>query len=140
VLRSILVILTLLSVPSILTTYSNELSINSRKFTIDIASSHLEKAMGLMYVENIPENYGLLFVYKKPQEVGIWMKNTLISLDILWFDKSNRIVHIETNTLPNSTQIMRPKKKVNYVLEVISGTVKKYNIKVGDIIKLTELE
>jgi len=140
VLRSILVILTLLSVPSILTTYSNELSINSRKFTIDIASSHLEKAMGLMYVENIPENYGLLFVYKKPQEVGIWMKNTLISLDILWIDKSNRIVHIETNTLPNSTQIMRPKKKVNYVLEVISGTVKKYNIKVGDIIKLTELE
>ena len=139
-LRSILVILTLLSVPSILTTYSNELSINSRKFTIDIASSHLEKAMGLMYVENIPENYGLLFVYKKPQEVGIWMKNTLISLDILWIDKSNRIVHIETNTLPNSTQIMRPKKKVNYVLEVISGTVKKYNIKVGDIIKLTELE
>lgn len=139
-LRSILIILTLLSVPSILTTYSNELSINSTKFTIDIASSHLEKAMGLMYVENIPENYGLLFVYKKPQEVGIWMKNTLISLDILWIDKSNRIVHIETNTLPNSTQIMRPKKKVTYVLEVISGTVKKYNIKVGDIIKLTELE
>jgi uncharacterized membrane protein (UPF0127 family) len=140
VLRSILIILTLLSVPSILTAYSNELSINSRNFTIDIASSHLEKAMGLMYVENIPENYGLLFVYKKPQEVGIWMKNTLISLDILWIDKSNRIVHIETNTLPNSTQIMRPNKKVTYVLEVISGTVKKYNIKVGDIIKLTELE
>lgn len=139
-LRSILIILTLLSVPSILTAYSNELSINSRNFTIDIASSHLEKAMGLMYVENIPENYGLLFVYKKPQEVGIWMKNTLISLDILWIDKSNRIVHIETNTLPNSTQIMRPNKKVTYVLEVISGTVKKYNIKVGDIIKLTELE
>lgn len=139
-LRSILIILTLLSVSNIVYSYSNELSINSGNFKIDIASSHLEKSMGLMYIENIPENYGLLFVYKKPQEVGIWMKNTLISLDILWIDKSYKIVHIETNTLPNSTQIMRPKIKVNYVLEVISGTVKKYNIDVGDVIKLIEPE
>ena len=66
-------------------------------FDVDIALTESEKEKGLMYVEHLNENKGMLFVFENEGQHSFWMKNTLIPLDILWIDEDLNINHIEKN-------------------------------------------
>src|SRR3989344_5640548 len=64
-------------------------------FVVEIAQTQEEKVQGLMHRVSLDNNKGMLFIYDSPTIAKFWMKNTLISLDIIWINKNNKIVHIE---------------------------------------------
>ncbi len=102
-------------------------------FKVQIADTDEKRRKGLMFVEKLPEDEGMLFTYNQEWIYSFWMKNTLIPLDIIWFNKDKKIVDIqtmqpcETDECPSYT----PKWKAQYVLEVNAGLMQKYRIQTG---------
>ncbi len=105
----------------------------AHKFDIEIASSNEERSQGLMYRKNMATNAGMLFVYEKPNNIMMWMKNTYIPLDMLFLNSEGKIVYIKENTTPHSTKTISSDQDVIGVLELNAGTAFKLGIKVGDI-------
>lgn len=85
----------------------------------------------------MPEDHGMLFVFEKEGSLSMWMKNTYISLDILFVNVSNEIVKIHKNTMPLSTRLISSDREAVYVVEVVAGFCDKYDINVGDRIRFT---
>lgn len=107
-------------------------------FQVEVAVTAQEKATGLSFRDKLPENAGMLFVYKQPQVVRMWMKDCTIPLDIIFMDKRGKILFIQKDTTPLSLVHIISPPKVSYVLELNAGIVKKYDIKVGHKIKLNQ--
>jgi uncharacterized protein len=101
-------------------------------FNIEVATTRKEQALGLMFRRSLPENAGMLFVYKRPQPVAMWMKNTLIPLDMVFIAPDGRVLRIETNTEPFSTAVIRSEGAVSAVLELNAGQADKIGLKRGD--------
>jgi uncharacterized membrane protein (UPF0127 family) len=106
------------------------------QFKVAIAISDAERQYGLMNLEKLPENYGMVFEFLPSQIVRMWMKNTLIPLDMLFIDAENKILTIKENTVPHSLKIISSQKNVVKVLEINAGEVKKFKIKTGFKVKL----
>ncbi len=100
--------------------------------SIWVAHSIKEKARGLMYVRNMPEQSGMLFVYTESDQRSMWMKNTYIPLDIIFIKNSETISSIARDTEPLSLKNIRSTEPVNYVLEINSGMTKKMGIVPND--------
>ena len=101
-------------------------------FSVEMATTEEEKATGLMYRKELADGKGMLFDFSPPQEVSMWMKNTYISLDMIFIRADGRILRIAENTEPMSTRIISSGGLAKGVLEVIAGTAKKYGIEPGD--------
>lgn len=105
---------------------------------VDIADSNTERALGLMYVEKLDWDKGMLFVFDKPDTYKFWMKNTKIPLDIIWIDNSSKIIYIY-NAEPckiKDCPSFGPDIDAMYVLEVNSGYSKLHNISIGDYVNI----
>lgn len=97
-----------------------------------------ERAKGLMHRERLEENEGMIFIFEKEDFHSFWMKNMVIALDIIWVDKDKRVVYYLENVPPckeESCPSYYPMRKSKYVIEVISGFIKRENLKLGDEIK-----
>jgi uncharacterized membrane protein (UPF0127 family) len=106
-------------------------------FEVELAASEGERAEGLMFREHLDENKGMLFVFMESGVHNFWMKNTLISLDIIWISDDKRVVHIERDVPPCVEDVCPSygsEKESNYVLEVNSG--KSFGIEIGDKVRL----
>ena len=101
-------------------------------FSVEMATTEEEKTTGLMYRKELPDGKGMLFDFSPEQEVSMWMKNTFISLDMIFIRADGRILRIAENTEPQSTKIIPSRGPAKGVLEVIAGTAKKYGIAPGD--------
>jgi uncharacterized protein len=101
-------------------------------FSVEVATTEQEKETGLMYRKELPDGRGMLFDFSPEQEVSMWMKNTYISLDMIFVRADGRILRIAENTEPQSTKIIPSGGLAKGVLEVIAGTAKKYGIEPGD--------
>jgi uncharacterized membrane protein (UPF0127 family) len=101
-------------------------------FSVEIAENDADRAKGLMFRKELPEGRGMLFDFHREQEVGFWMENTYISLDMLFIQGDGRILSIVENTEPLSTRIISAGGPVRAVLEVIGGTARKLGIAPGD--------
>ena len=101
-------------------------------FAVEIAVTNEERARGLMYRKELAEGRGMLFDFAPDQEVSMWMKNTYISLDMIFIQGDGRILRIAENTKPLSEAIISSNGQVRGVLEVIAGTAKKFGIAPGD--------
>jgi len=101
-------------------------------FSVEIAETDAERQKGLMYRKDLPEGHGMLFDFHAEQEVGFWMQNTYIPLDMIFIRGDGRILRIAENTEPLSTRIIPSNGPVRAVLEVIAGTARKYGIAPGD--------
>jgi len=112
------------------------ISSNGRQieFTIEIASTKAERAIGLMHRQSMEPYSGMLFDYGNSQNVAMWMKNTYVSLDILFIDHKGVIQNITQNTTPLSLEVISSGGPVLGVLEVKAGTVKAFKIKAGDTV------
>ena len=97
-----------------------------------IADTPAKRAQGLMHVTDLPENAGMLFVFSRPRQVSMWMKNTVISLDILFLNSSGRIVKIHKNAEPLSLASIPSHARVKWVLELNAGVAGKLNLRLGD--------
>jgi uncharacterized membrane protein (UPF0127 family) len=103
-----------------------------RTFSVDLAVTDEERAKGLMNRKQVPEGYGMLFDFKRAQMVSMWMKNTYVSLDMIFIKNDGRIARIAENTKVLSEDIIDSGQPVRAVLEVVAGTAKKYGIAPGD--------
>jgi uncharacterized membrane protein (UPF0127 family) len=94
-------------------------------FSVEMATTEEEKTTGLMYRKELADGRGMLFDFSPPQEVSMWMKNTYISLDMIFIRADGRILRIAENTEPLSTAIIPSGGPAKGVLEVIAGTARK---------------
>jgi uncharacterized protein len=101
-------------------------------FSVETATTEEEKTTGLMYRKELAEGKGMLFDFAPEQEVSMWMKNTYISLDMIFIRADGRILRIAENTEPLSTKIIPSRGLAKGVLEVIAGTAQKFGIAAGD--------
>lgn len=101
-------------------------------FTVELATTEEEKTTGLMYRKELADGRGMLFDFSPEQEVSMWMKNTFVSLDMIFIRADGRILRIAENTEPQSTKIIASRGLAKGVLEVVAGTAKKYGIAPGD--------
>jgi uncharacterized membrane protein (UPF0127 family) len=101
-------------------------------FSVEIADTDAAREKGLMYRKSLPEGSGMLFDFHQEQDVGFWMQNTYIPLDMLFIRADGRILRIAENTEPLSTRVIRSGGPVRAVLEVIGGTARKLGIAPGD--------
>ncbi len=100
--------------------------------SVEIADTDEEREVGLMFRKSLPPYSGMLFNYEKPKKVAMWMKNTFISLDILFIDKNGIILNIAQNTVPQSLTSIPSHGAALGVLEVKAGTTKALMIAPGD--------
>lgn len=104
----------------------------TRTFDIEIAETLEQKSIGLMFRRNLAEDSGMLFPYAPEQELTMWMRNTLIPLDML-FVRSDGVIHrIEAWTEPLSERVIPSNGPVTAVLELGGGVAAKLGIKPGD--------
>ena len=101
-------------------------------FSVEIATAPRDVARGLMFRKYLKEKHGMLFDFKTPKIVRMWMKNTLISLDLLFVDRDGYVQGIEENTIPLSESIYTSDIPVRWVLEISAGSVKSFGINIGD--------
>ena len=101
-------------------------------FSVEVATTDQEKETGLMYRKELPDGKGMLFDFSPEQQISMWMKNTYISLDMIFIRADGRILRIAENTEPESTRIISSGGLAKGVLEVIAGTARKYGIAPGD--------
>jgi uncharacterized membrane protein (UPF0127 family) len=101
-------------------------------FTVEVADTDATRERGLMYRRELPEGRGMLFDFFKDQPVGFWMKNTYISLDMIFIRGDGRIASIAENTEPLSERVVPSGAPVRAVLEVKGGTARRLGIQPGD--------
>jgi len=107
--------------------------------SIEFARDEYSREKGLMYRRSMDEKQGMLFLFDDNAPRSFWMKNTYISLDIIYIGEDKKIVSIQKSALPLSEESLPSYKNAMYVLEVIAGFTDKYNIKEGDGISFTTL-
>ena len=102
-----------------------------KKFNVEIADNNETRSKGFMWRENIPDGTGMLFVWKKEAYRNFWMKNTPTSLDILFFDGDGKFLNVVEKTKPFSLDNIQSSEPSQYVLELIAGSSKIYNLYAG---------
>jgi uncharacterized membrane protein (UPF0127 family) len=70
------------------------------RLTLELALTDQEKATGLMHRDSLPADRGMLFVFDTDDILAFWMKNTLMPLDIVWFDASGRVADVHPDAQP----------------------------------------
>jgi uncharacterized membrane protein (UPF0127 family) len=101
-------------------------------FAVELAANDAERSKGLMFRKELPEGQGMLFDFGRDQDIAMWMKNTYVSLDMIFINADGRIRRIAENTEPLSTATIPSGGPVRGVLEVVAGTARKFGIKPGD--------
>lgn len=99
---------------------------------IEIADDDIQTQRGMMFRRSLRQDRGMLFIFPDTEERSFWMKNTLISLDIVYLDENKNIVSISENAPPKSEQSIWSERPAKYVVEVNAGFVSQHQIQVGD--------
>ena len=102
------------------------------KFVVDVATTMAQRQMGLMYRKNMARNRGMMFDFGEEQLIAMWMKNTLIPLDMLFVDKTGKILQIERATTPLSLETIAGRRPAMSVIELNAGLTAELGISEGD--------
>ncbi|CAI3951168.1 UPF0127 family (PDB:3M7A) [Commensalibacter communis] len=105
------------------------------EFSVEIAKTPMQQEVGEMFRTSIPENGGMLFVWPAPQVSNMWMKNTVVPLDMVFIDMNHYIRAIAENTVPYSLAPISSQGAVIATLELQGGITEKLGITVGDKIE-----
>ncbi|HET6185090.1 MAG TPA: DUF192 domain-containing protein [Acetobacteraceae bacterium] len=102
------------------------------EFEVELATTYVQQEIGEMFRTSIPPNEGMLFVWGAPRESQMWMKNTLVPLDMVFINADGTIRHIAENTVPHSLRVIDSHGPVAATLELAGGTTARLGITVGD--------
>ncbi|MFI4888986.1 MAG: DUF192 domain-containing protein [Steroidobacterales bacterium] len=102
------------------------------KFRIWTADNPSRQEQGLMFVRDMDDHAGMLFVFPTSQRVTMWMKNTYLSLDMLFLDRLGRIDYIAQRTTPLTLDLIQAPGPVTAVLELKGGVTQRLKIRAGD--------
>jgi uncharacterized membrane protein (UPF0127 family) len=100
-------------------------------FTVKLAKTPKQHAYGLMYSPPLPAKFGMLFLFKDMKPRSFWMKNTPITLDMLFFDADGGLVKLIPNATPNSLLLRHSGVAAKYVLEIAGGEAARLNLVMG---------
>jgi len=114
----------------------NDISLgpDKKRFVLDVASTQASREKGLSGRTGLDQSHGMLFIFSEADNTCFWMKDMKFSIDILWFDQDQKLVHIAKDASPASY----PKESfcsptaTKYVIEVAAGTVERLGLKLGD--------
>ena len=101
-------------------------------FHIELAETPAQMEQGLMFWRELAPDAGMLFDFKQPTMATMWMRNTLIPLDMLFVNANGRIVNIHERAVPQSDAIIAAASPVRAVIELNGGTAARLGIKPGD--------
>ncbi len=105
------------------------------RFQVAIADTPESRAQGLMFVEDMPQRAGMLFVFPEERVRTFWMRNTLISLDIIYFDASGTWVSAQENAVPLDETTLPSDAPAQFVLEINAGLVERFGMGEGTEIR-----
>ncbi len=104
----------------------------SHEFDVELALTPGEQAQGLMFRRKLARDAGMLFLYKNDRPRGMWMKNTVIPLDMIFIEADGRILKVVERTVPQSLETIESGGPARAVLEINGGTASRLEISVGD--------
>jgi len=113
-------------------TFTDSLNKPITKIDLEISSSEYDTQLGLMFRRSMEMNQGMLFIFPEQETRSFWMRNTYISLDMIFVNADKKIVTIHKNTKVLSDQSYASTEAAQYVVEVSAGFADKYSLKVGD--------
>jgi uncharacterized membrane protein (UPF0127 family) len=108
-----------------------------QRFEVEVAREDADRSRGLMFRRSLAADRGMLFDFAQLAPVSMWMKNTYVSLDMLFIRPDGTIARVAENTEPLSTRTIESGEPVLAVLEVAAGTAKRLGIKRGDRVEHT---
>jgi uncharacterized protein len=109
------------------------------EFGVWIAADDESRQRGLMYVRELPPDQGMLFVFERPQALAFWMKDTYLSLDVIFIDPAGRVLNIAAYARPHALDPIRSEGDAIAVLEVLAGTARAIGLRPGDRLNLPTL-
>jgi uncharacterized membrane protein (UPF0127 family) len=101
-------------------------------FNVEIARTPTQHARGLMFRESMSPDEGMLFVFDSPREIAMWMKNTLISLDMIFVNAAGKIIRVARDTTPMSEDTIPSGGPSKAVVELNAGTAARISVQAGD--------
>lgn len=110
-----------------------------KELDIEIADNDYERETGLMSRERMEENQAMLFIFDNSAPRFFYMKNTLISLDIIYFDSNKTAVSFQKNAVPKDLTPLPSDAPAQYVLEINAGLSEEWNLEIGDRIEFVIL-
>jgi len=113
-------------------TFTDSLNHLITKIDLEISSSDYDTQLGLMFRRSMEMNQGMLFIFPEEEIRSFWMRNTYISLDMIFVNSDKKIVTIHKNTKTLSDQSYASTEPAQYVVEVCAGFSDKYSLKTGD--------
>jgi uncharacterized membrane protein (UPF0127 family) len=113
--------------------------LKGQRFHIEVVDTEPLRQLGLMHRESLPPDQGMLFVFDRPQRLAFWMKDTLIPLDILYFDEQLRLVSVSRNVPPCKSAVCPNYPSAGpalYTLELNAGKAAELGVARGDVLLL----
>lgn len=120
---------------------TEQVCIRETCFAVDLADTPQAREHGLMGVERLGENEGMVFVFESEGSYTFWMKDTLIPLDMIWIGRDGRVIYVQKDAQPCTADpcaVYGPPagSRALYVLEVPGGTAERLGIAAGDEVTL----
>lgn len=115
--------------------------IKDAEFTVALAQSEERKEIGLSYLQNMPENRGMAFIYKEPDIYPFWMKDMNFDLDFIWV-RNGKIIEVTpyvSSKVIDQYKITKPYSPVDTVIELNAGQIEANQIGVGDTVNMRYL-
>jgi uncharacterized membrane protein (UPF0127 family) len=103
-----------------------------QRFRVQLATTNKEREKGLMFVEQLDDDAGMIFFFERQQQLSFWMKNTYLPLDMFFIDEDLVVKGIVENAEPLTTSARRIDGPTRFVLEVKGGTARKLGLGAGD--------
>ncbi len=113
-------------------TFSDSTGNIKAKIDVQIANTDFDRQLGLMFRKSMSENQGMLFIFPQESVQSFWMRNTYISLDMIFVNTNKKIITVHKNTKILSDQSYQSTGPAKYVIEVDAGFSNRFKIKVGD--------
>lgn len=111
-----------------------------KQVDIEIADNEQERTQGMMYRTNMPHDRAMLFIMQYEREQSFWMRNTKMSLDIIYVNGAKEIVTIYKHTQPYSNSPIPSFKKAKYVVETSAGFCDNFGIQEGNFIEFARVD
>lgn len=101
-------------------------------FNVEMATAMSQQVVGLMFRPTVPADGGMLFDWGRPQPSQMWMRNTLVSLDMVFINEDGTVRTVAEHTVPQSLAVIDSRGPVRATLELPAGTAERLDIRVGD--------
>jgi len=107
----------------------------AKHFQVEVADTRDTRRRGLMFRRDLAKDSGMLFNFRRDEVISMWMKNTLIPLDMVFIDRQGRIVRVHARAIPGSLAGIASVKPARAVLELAGGSAARHGIKAGDLVR-----